>query len=353
MPGTSVTKPLLLAAALASVPLAGAGAVSAARAVLAKAPRPSAPDTLIPPHVPYKGYRLHVRDVQLLRQRRDRYLVSVRVVNTGSRAVGLGPGFPVHFLQTDFDDALAQSGLLPLAPGIRRALVDEALALEVAGEVDELEFWVTPAAPAAAPVARTDDIAPTYRRRLPKKPARAREPDAESADRGEGERLYASAKPVTPPSDPVPPSDPATASDPAPAASLAEDEPCADLRVGAVEVLQRDRRSALVELAIVNDGRHALTREALGTGATLDVYLGGSEQVTAASERLARVNLSSRIGSSLGKGLQPGATITVTERLDLSSLTRYTRVLVAQLDPGQVVAECDETNNETSVVLKR
>ena len=320
MPGTPTAKLFLVAVVMACASLGGVGSV------LAKALPTCAPDTLIPADVPYKGYRLHVRDAQLLKQRRDRYLVSVRVVNTGSRPVGLGPGFPVHFLQTDFDDALAQSGLLPLAPGIRQALVDAAVALEVAGALEALEVWVTPSGSASAPAASTDDIAPTYRERLPRKPR----PRSD-----EGERLYASAKPITPA--------------PTPTANAA----CADLAVGGIEVLQRDKRSALVELTIVNEGTRALTRDALGTGATLDVYLGGSDAVTAASERLARVNLSSRLGSSLGSGLAPGASIGVTERLDLSALTRYTRVLVAQLDPGQVVAECDETNNESSTVLKR
>ena len=325
MPRTPTAKSLLVLAALTCIPLAGVCSV------LAKALPTSAPDTLIPAHVPYRGYRLHVRDAQLVKQRRDRYLVAVTVVNTGSRAVGLGPGFPVHFLQTDFDEALAQSGLLPLAPGIRRALIEAAVTLEAAATLPRLELWVTPSAPPRAPLAKTDDIAPAYRERLP----RRAEPEGNGDEAGEA-ALYASAKPVS-----------------ATPASRPEVADCTDLRIGAVEILQRDRRSALVALTIVNEGDRALTRETLGTGATLDVYLGGSDDVTAASERLARVNLSSRIGSSLGKGLATGGSIKVTERLDLSSLSRYTRVLVAQLDPGQVVPECDETNNETSTVLKR
>ena len=316
-------RPLLLAL-LTCVGLSG---VSAVLATAAPAP---ARDTLIPASVPYKGYRLHIRDATLLKQKRNRYLVSVRVVNTGSQPVGLGPGFPVHFLQTAFDDALGQSGLLPLAPGLRQALIDGAVTLAPGASLEGLEVWVSPSAPEATPVARTDDFERTYRKRLP---SGTNTPTSER----EEERLYASAKPVTTPS---------------PGAAPAN-EACVDLEVAAIKVLRRDKRSALVEMSIVNSGAAALTRELLGTGTALDIYLGGSEAVTAASERLARVNLSTRLGSSLGDGLAPGRSVAITERLDLGSLTRYTRVLIAQLDPGQVVAECDETNNETSALLER
>lgn len=297
--------------------------------VLAQAPPPLPPqgDTLIPAHVPYKGYRLHVREARLIKQRRGRYLVAVKVVNTGARDIGLGPGFPLHFLQTVFDDALTKGGLLPLATGIRRALVDEAVSL-VAGEaIEELKCWVTPQAATRTPTAKTDEIEVTYRERLPQKQPKPGTQEGEAS-------WYASAKPVPPPPPP-------------------DADHCVDLKLAAIDVLRRRKRSALVELTLTNIGTRTLKREDLGAGSSLDLYLGGGAEVTAASKRLARIDLAQRIGPSLGQGLASGRSVAITERLDLSSLSRYTRVLVAQLDPGQVIPECDETNNETNVVLRK
>lgn len=278
-------------------------------------------DTLVPATIPYRGYRLHVRDAELLKQRRGRYLVSVTVVNTGAQRVGLGPGFPVHFLQTAFDDALSRSGLLPLAPGIREALIEAAVTL-APGEVHEgLTVWVAEGATATAPTAKTDDIQPRRRERLPKRTRAARD---------RGDVLYASA--ATPPA--------------------ASGGACLDLAIAGVEVVSRDGASATLEIAVANLGARALDAGAIGEGATLDLYLGGGATVTNASRRIGRIPLSALSSGDPARALPPGGRASVTERVRLEGLSRYTRVLIAQLDPGQVIDECDETNNEASVVLE-
>ena len=291
------------------------------------APAPaSVVDTLIPTTVPYTGYRLHVRDAKLLRQKRNRYEVAVTVVNTGAKGVNLGPGFPTQLLQTVFDDALAGGGLLPLAPSLRKELLADEVELAPGATLRELTYWVEPTTRASSPAATTDPIEKQYRTRLKTAPA----------DRDQRqETLYASAKPVTPP--------------PAPATADA----CADLEIASLKVLARDRRSVTVEVAIRNAGSRPLTTGDLGTGTSLDLYLGGGPVITAASQLLTRVNLSARLGAGLGEGLVPGGAVALTERLDVSSATRYTRVLAAQLDPGQIVEECDETNNESTLLLER
>ena len=308
----------VLASVATSPEMAAAGAPEIAPTNLG-----TAADTLIPTGIKYKGYRLHVRDAKLVRQRRGRYLIEVTVVNTGARAIGLGPGFPVHFLQTAFDGALAQSGLLPLAPGIRRGIIEARLTLEPGEVAERLSFWATADERTVLPAGGTDEFEVAERQ-----PLRKRRPEDRT------QPIYASAKPIITPQ------------------QGASTTACVDLVVAAVEVVARDRRSATIRVVIANRGDLPLTAASIGTGASLDLYLGGGAEITAASQRLARVNLSARLGPSLREGLTRDATLAVTERVSLSTLTRYTRVVVAQLDPGQEIEECDETNNEESVVLK-
>lgn len=309
-------------------------------------------DTLVPAAIPYAGYRLHVRDIQLLKQRKDQYLLRVTAVNTGARVINLGPGFPQHYLQTDFDESLLQSGLMPLAYSLRTALLESRFSLKVAESVSNLEFWVRVEKPPAKVIARTDKIEAKASedavRPVVRKPAAAPAtpiPPAGSVD----DRLYASTVALPPP-----PAPPAATTQRSPAAALAAAKalPCLDLSTASVRVAQQQRGSVMLQIELTNLGAAPLTAVSLGTGATIDIFLGGSNQVTNASQRLARVDLSARLGPSLSGGLATGETITLLERVDVSAATRYTRMIVTQIDPGQVIAECDETNNEASVLLK-
>ncbi len=300
------------------------------------------PDTLVPADLAYRGYRLHLRDIALLKQRKDKYLFRLTAVNTGARPVTLGPGFPQHVLQTDFEDALLQSGFLPLAASLRAALLRSDLSLPVAESASGLEFWVSADQSVDEVIARTDDFeyvpeaaAPTVKTSRGSTPAK------------DTDRLYASAAPIAPIGPPT-----MVADAQAEVQVRAEPSPCADLATASMKVTQRQRGSVMLQIELTNLGPALLTTADLGAGASLDIYLGGATSVTNASQRIARINLSSRLGPSLNAGLETGETITILERIDVSSATRYTSVVVAQIDPGQVIVECDETNNETSLLLK-
>ncbi len=289
-------------------------------------------DTLVPTTIAYSGYRLHLRDIVLLKQRKDKYLIGFTVVNTGARPLSFGPGFPQHFLQTDFEETLVQSGLLPLAPGLRAALLASRLDLDIGQSVRGVEHWVTADTPAQAVIARTD--------------AFDRSPSTAVRRRDSATTLTASSV-VTPETTSTDVEKPSVGS--VTKVSMAS---CVDIAVASLTVTQRQRGSVMLQIEITNLGPASLTTVSLGSGATLDLYLGGASTVTNASQRIARVNLSSRLGPSLNTGLATGASITLLERIDVSAATRYTKMLVAQIDPGQVIAECDETNNEASLLLK-
>ena len=121
---------------------------------------PASTDTILPASIVYQGYRIHVRNINVVKQRDNDYLLQFEAINTGRRAVSFGPGFPAHYLQTVFDASLSRSGLLPLAGGIRQALVRSSLGLDVGEWQKGLEFWVSPGE-IVVPELKTDDFEAT------------------------------------------------------------------------------------------------------------------------------------------------------------------------------------------------
>ena len=272
-----------------------------------------AADTLIPCDIDYQGYRVHVRDIRLLKQRRERYLLSVDVVNTGKRAVSFGPGFPSRLFQTDFDDALAHSGLLSLAGPLRAALLATAITLEPGEVAGEQKFWLEPGEASVRPVGRVDRI---------------------DTDNATPARRRASV----------------AVTDTAVVRAVAAR--CGDLHVDGLKVLQRNKSQATIQVQLVNAGTAALDTTDIRAGGVLDLYVGGATRVTNASRRLGRLELSERISAlGGGAGLAPGESLTIVQAIDLASVTKYNAVLVVQVDPGQRISECDETNNSASLVL--
>ena len=272
----------------------------------------SRPDTLVPSDIAYQGYRIHVREIELLKQRKNRYLLRVDLVNTGKRAVGFGPGFPARFLQTDFDDSIVDAGLVALAEPLRAALLASDLKLESGDGVSDQEYWVIPGEAAKRPEARIDTFS---RRASPITRTRATTSSA------------------------------VTSSPPVAAA-------CPDLQVTKLAITQRSKSTLTLQLSVTNSGKLSIDKARAGAGATLDIYVGGSASITNASRLLARIALSDRLrGLGAGEGLAAGEVLTIVQVLDIAQVTKYNGVLTVQIDPGQVILECDETNNTSSLAL--
>lgn len=285
----------------------------------------AAGDTTLPADIAYTGYRLHVRGVELLKEKRGRFLVRCEVVNTGRRPVSMGPGFPTRFLQTVFDESLAAGGLLRLGLPLRAALVDSRERFAVGEWRRGLEFWLDPEARGAGPELATDDFT---RRRV--NPLRARPTPGETA-----------------------PDETATdrTGPPAVVPEVVADggAACADLAVTAMRIVFRGRGSATLQVTVSNLGEGALATADLPDAIALDVFLGGAPEISGSSRRVGGADLAERLRT--GGGLEPGASLTLVERVDTRAATRYTGVLTARLDGSQALRECDETNNEASVLL--
>ena len=318
---------LAVALAVWLVPGAAAAAQSAAGGVLL-----GPGDTVLPAGIEYSGYRLHIRAVELVKERRGRYLVRCDVVNTGRRPANMGPGFPVRFLQTVFDETLAAAGLVRLAIPLRTALTESREEFPVGAWREGLEFWLEPGEEErAAPRLTIDDF---ERRQVTGLKASRRPAERATTD----DAGTASAR------------DTPAATNSAPAASAR----CADLAIADMRVVERERQKATVQWTIVNRGSADLRVADLPPGLPLEVFLGGSPTISGSSRRVGQFDLTAAARKQLGEdgAVAAGESLSLVEEVDTRAATRYTAVLTARLDPGQTLRECDETNNEASTVLE-
>jgi len=272
-------------------------------------------DTLMPDGISYSGYRIYIRKVTVLKQKGKEFLLGMEVVNTGKRPISFGPGFPARYLQTRFDESLSSSGLLPLGLQIREGLLNTREKLEVGDWRTDLQLLVR----SDVEIEQTELTKDNFERvsstiqRKSSTPAPSRSKDK--------------------------------------SAFAKTTSACVDLVVSEVKVLSKDRKTATVQLTLLNTGGADFDLDRMREGLSLTMFLSGSPRLSSSSKKLRRIRLADRLASQGQTSLSQGENIVLVEQVDVSKATRYTGVLIAQLDSGQVVEECNETNNEGHALL--
>ncbi|MFK8057396.1 MAG: hypothetical protein AB8F78_14825 [Saprospiraceae bacterium] len=272
-------------------------------------------DTLMPSGISYVGYRIYIRNVSVVKQKGKEFLLRMEVVNTGKRPISFGPGFPARYLQTRFDESLKASGLLPLGPQIREGLLNTRESMDVGAWNKDVELLVR------------SDVEIKY----------------EKLSRDNFERVSSTIQ-----------RRPSTSSRAAQAqkdASAKTPSDCIDLTLSEVKVLQQNKKTAMVQLTITNSGSTDFPLDNVDEGLSLTMFVSGSPRLSSSSKRIEQINLADRLKAQGQAALAKGENIVLLERVDVSKATRYTAVLIAQLDSGQVLSECSETNNETHALL--
>ncbi len=292
-------------------------------------------DTLLPNDISYQGYRIEIKNVRILKQRKGKYLMTMGIVNTGRRPVSFGPGFPMRLLQTQFDESLSAGGLIPLAEPIRAALTTTREKLAVGGSLDELELWIDPSVSAAEPELNVD--------RLDKSSSKKRRKNGGAND--QPIEAIAAAKPDTDVIVNEPPR--------AVFASTKTLEPanCGDLSFKSLRIVEQDRHFATIAFALTNSGTGTLDLRQLPTGTSMTLFISGTPSLSSSSRRVAQLDLAELLVKQ-ASSLPPSAVVEFVRQVDIRQATRYTSVLVAQLDSAQSVEECNETNNEGHVLLE-
>ncbi len=287
-------------------------------------PIPSDEDT-----VKYRGYRLELTDIAVLKRTEDWVKIQFTVVNSGRMNVDFSKKGTEHWVQFVYDHTLFGNKLGGLRDNIRQALYDDNFKLAAGQTIRNKDLKVP-----VLIVQRTKPIAPLADGFETKIGIPTPTPDAETpielSGKG-GEEEPATSYPVQP--------------------GVADD--CPDIYFQKLQIIQQDDKWATIEYTIANKG--------LGIFKLFDKG-GKHEEKLVVKAFISGVPTLSRGALSAGGqivkplpgqsgDLLPGDTYTGQMKIDVRKKTRYMKSLILSLDSDQFRFECDKTNNTNAVIL--
>ncbi len=241
----------------------------------------------------YTGYRVELTNIQLVKQTKDENVINFDVTNTGSEHLVLGSKASLNLnIQIIFEDTYIVSDTANVRQAIKNKLLKTPIYLPI-GESKKFKKFVF------------STFQPDEKMKIP-------------SDK-----------------------------------SIAEKIGCPDLIIDTIIVTQLKKKSAQIQFRLVNKGN--------ATAVLLDTQKAGSEPVAIlaylnGTQVLSRSALN--VGGIKMKNMLKNAELRIREsvflsmKLDLSDKTRFTKVLILQIDPYLQLDECDKTNNNFSVILK-
>ncbi len=262
----------------------------------------------------YSGYRLYVKDVEVVRRATDFIKVRCTIVNTGSKPIDLSRRDQAHWVTINYDPGFFDARLGGYRSQFVEGLFGQRLVLQP-GEVSR----------------RRTVVIRLFERPMAQHPAEQKAPATPrvlfSAKGGEGYRTHD---------------------------SLQRDElPCGDLTFGQVRITRPGKRWMEVEFAVANEGKGPVPlkgkRSDGADGVRIAAYVSGVPELTRGAILLGEqlLHTTTKVESHV---LQPGQTLTGYFRFDIRARTRYLNVLILQLQTFGI-GECDNTNNTTHLIL--
>ncbi len=261
----------------------------------------------------YIGYRLALTDIEVKSGRNDQWQISFTAINTGREDIILGKSIaPPPSLVVNFDPSLEQLQLDGKMSDIREQLLKSDFYI-AAGDIKtgpKLQF--TGKKPSNTQLATTP----------------APEPQADTpevlTEKGNesGEIVETNTTP--------------------------EEEGCPDLIIEKVQILKKSKKWVTLEYTIYNQGAGTAYIEGPTKRDEDDLAI---RAYMSRSERLTRGSITiggDYLGSARGI-IPPGERLVQKTRFDIRSLTKFTPVIILELDPYMTITECDETNNKNHI----
>ena len=129
--------------------------------------------------------------------------------------------------------------------------------------------------------------------------------------------------------------------------SYAEKEVCPDLVLNNINVIKKSKNWVTIEYTLTNQGKGPanITKDKSGQGIALRAFLSSSEKISRGALPLG----GGFVDYDKNANLYPNSTFTGTIKLDIRKMTRFTPYVIINLDPFNVLQECDKTNNYGNV----
>lgn len=131
---------------------------------------------------------------------------------------------------------------------------------------------------------------------------------------------------------------------------------CADLIIESVTVVKRSKKAVTLKYKIKNHGKKPVlivadSKQADHKPVSLAFYMSSSDKLTRGSIPLGNTLLKEK--KQLTDGLlYPEKSMTEEIKLDISKMTRFTPVIILELDPYLAIQECSKTNNQNHIRIK-
>ena len=283
---------------------------------------------------PYTGYRVYLANLKVLQQSDNMLKIAFRTVNTGRQDLEFGQAHTesMQKMVVRFDPVFEEGKMQSHLNDIIAALKRQEFAV-VAGKVGpkrEMEVSLNSgnngAAPAPSEIVSEEVSHPTPTISTPTNPTdiEEKEPVIETPPTPIDESVYY---------------DPKT---------------CPDLQIEAIRVAKQKKNYIIIEYTIKNIGKGPANIE--GNSKNKDDNIAVKAFMTSSSKlnKGALVLGGDVIGNrSKNAGpLMPGESHTTKIRLETNTMTKFTPVIILELDTFGQVRECDETNNKNHIKVR-
>ena len=277
------------------------------------------------PDKAYTGYRVYLANLTVLQQSDNMLKIAFQTVNTGRQDLEFGQEHTesMQKMVVRFDPVFEQGKMQPHLNDIISALKRQNFAV-VAGKISpqrEMEVRLTHGNSGAAPApSEIESIAtPTVTDEIEEI-----EPVVSSAPTSVDESVYY---------------DPNT---------------CPDLQIEAIRVAKQKKNYVIIEYTIKNTGKGPANLE--GNTKSKDDNIAVKAFMTSSSKlNKGALVLGGDVVSNRSKNagpLMPGESYTTKIRLETNTMTKFTPVIILELDTFGQVRECDETNNKNHIKVR-
>ncbi len=241
----------------------------------------------------YTGYRLELTNIRLVKQTKDANVINFDVTNTGAEHLVVGSKASLNLnIQIIFEDSFLAADTANFRQAIKNKLLQTPMYLAI-GETKQFKKFIF------------STFQPDEKMKIP-------------SDK-----------------------------------SIAEKIGCPDLIIDTIIVTQLKKKSAQIQFRLVNKGNAtALVFDAQKAGSepvAILAYLNGTQVLSRSALNVGGIKMKNMLKNA---ELRSRESVFLTMKLDLSDKTRFTQVLILQIDPYLQLDECDKTNNNFSIILK-
>lgn len=278
----------------------------------------------------YKGFRIHLTNIALLKQKDNEIELSYTAINTGREDLRFGKisTQDLSELVFAFDDTFYNGILHPLKDQIIEQFLQQSLAIRAGDFRRSLNMSLNSNEIIAS--APTADSNKTPETTTPKaQPIKKKEIIKGSfslnTGKGEEEDNY-------------------------------DENTCPDLMIEGLRVLKKNKNYVTIEYILTNKGLgpaniHGSSKKGIDDNIAFKAMMSSSPKLSRGDIVVGGGFVSNLPKSNKGL-LDPEESFTGTVKIEIRKMTRFTPYIILEIDTFQDVRECDETNNKNFVKVR-